>query len=101
MNEMKCACGEHLEVKNGKYGVFFLCMNCGPVNVRKVFEMNEVRDVSGEIAKNEKKSKASALYNKAVLGQSEWRSRDDGKKSVKKSHPKEITITPDDVEYFS
>lgn len=38
--DLKCACGEYLDIKKGKYGAFFLCMNCGPVSFAKGLEMN-------------------------------------------------------------
>ena len=44
---MKCACGSSLDIKKGKYGMFFLCFNCGPVNANKVFDINVVKDVGG------------------------------------------------------
>ena len=40
LGQMKCVCGEMLDVKQGKYGTFFLCMKCGPQNMKKVFETN-------------------------------------------------------------
>jgi len=46
LNDMRCICGEYLDIKKGKYGYFFLCMNCGPQNAKKVFSINEVKDVS-------------------------------------------------------
>lgn len=39
---LKCVCGEWLDVKKGKYGAFFVCMNCGPVNYRKGLEINNL-----------------------------------------------------------
>lgn len=51
LNEMKCMCGEILDLKAGKWGVYFSCMNCGNINGKKVFETNEVKD-----KKNEKKT---------------------------------------------
>lgn len=37
---MRCACGEYLDMKKGKFGVFFTCFNCGAINARKAYEMN-------------------------------------------------------------
>lgn len=39
--ELKCVCGEWLELKTSKWGPFFLCVNCGTVTFRKAMEMNE------------------------------------------------------------
>lgn len=46
LGDMKCICGEYLDIRTGKYGLFFTCMRCGIVNLRKALEINEVRDVS-------------------------------------------------------
>lgn len=81
LNEMKCVCGETLDILEGKYGPFFNCMTCGPINTNKVFEMNEVKDVS----------KQRPGDDKPPLSRSE--------RSAAK--PREISITTDDVEYFS
>tara|TARA_Y100000310_G_scaffold286879_1_gene311393 strand:+ start:351 stop:716 length:366 start_codon:yes stop_codon:yes gene_type:complete len=37
--EVKCVCGEYLEPKEGKYGSFFTCINCGIITKRKAKEM--------------------------------------------------------------
>lgn len=39
---LKCVCGEYLDVKESKYGTFFLCMNCGSVSAKKAFEINDL-----------------------------------------------------------
>ncbi|HLD43631.1 MAG TPA: hypothetical protein VJB08_06645 [Candidatus Nanoarchaeia archaeon] len=38
--DMKCLCGEWLDVRSGKWGVYFSCMNCGNINFRKGLDMN-------------------------------------------------------------
>ncbi|MCF7872204.1 hypothetical protein K9L97_04170 [Candidatus Woesearchaeota archaeon] len=38
--DVKCACGDWLDIKQGKYGTFFLCMQCGPINLKKGLEIN-------------------------------------------------------------
>ena len=37
--ELKCACGSWLEVKAGKWGPYFYCINCGNINFKKVMDM--------------------------------------------------------------
>ncbi len=81
LNDMRCLCGETLDLMQGKYGPFFNCMRCGPINTRKVFETNELRDVSGN----------SSPEQDAPMSKSERAA----------SKPREITITTDDEEYFS
>jgi len=39
---LKCACGDWLDVKESKYGTFFICFRCGPVSYRKGLEMNNL-----------------------------------------------------------
>lgn len=34
----KCACGEMMQVKESKWGAFFLCKNCGPISTKKANE---------------------------------------------------------------
>ena len=37
--EIKCTCGSWLEMREGKWGPFFLCLRCGPVSFKKAIEM--------------------------------------------------------------
>jgi len=36
--DKRCACGEWLELKLGKWGPYFQCINCGNKNFRKFME---------------------------------------------------------------
>lgn len=83
LNDMKCICGSWLEMKTGKFGVYFNCMSCGNFNLKKVQEFNEVKDVS-------KKVDNMKSVPKAV-----------DKKNAKPKNPREITIRSDDPYYFS
>lgn len=40
LNDLKCACGEYLDVKFGKYGPFCVCMHCGNINLNKALALN-------------------------------------------------------------
>ncbi|MFH1642446.1 MAG: hypothetical protein ABIC04_06125 [Nanoarchaeota archaeon] len=62
LNDIKCACGEWLDIRQGKWGPYFHCMNCGNINLKKGLEMVP---------------------------------------SIKKKSGKEITITSDQVDYFT
>ncbi len=42
--EMKCVCGNYLDLRKGKYGVFFSCISCGAVSLSKALEVNDVKD---------------------------------------------------------
>ncbi len=43
LGEMKCSCGSWLEMKSGKFGIFFTCLKCGNMNLKKVLEINECK----------------------------------------------------------
>lgn len=40
IENLKCACGEWLDTREGKWGPYFHCMNCGNINFKKGMEMN-------------------------------------------------------------
>ena len=42
LDDLKCVCGSILEMLHGKFGVFFKCINCGNMNLRKVLEFNTI-----------------------------------------------------------
>lgn len=72
--ELSCLCGEPLELLQGKFGVFFTCINCGNMNFKKALTMNP------ELALNQPpKAKSESPKEK-----------------------KEITITSDEIDtYYS
>jgi hypothetical protein len=39
MDDLKCACGNFLELRQGKFGPFYTCMNCGIISIKKAQEM--------------------------------------------------------------
>ena len=79
MNDLKCICGDYLEVKEGKWGYFFLCHRCGAQNPRKILDINIVKDVSKPDFKETKKTSS-------------------GTERPKKKE--ELFISSDDVDYF-
>mgnify|MGYP001593293308 CR=1 FL=1 len=42
LDDLKCVCGSVLEMLHGKFGVFFKCINCGNMNLKKVLEFNTI-----------------------------------------------------------
>lgn len=40
LENLKCVCGELLDVAQGKYGPFFVCIQCGNINFKKGLETN-------------------------------------------------------------
>ena len=83
LNDLKCLCGDSLDVLNGKFGVFFSCIKCGNMNLRKALEINMVK-----VKKDNKESfDNSKEKNKNV--------------ETQKNKPGEIiTVRSDDPRYF-
>jgi len=77
LSNLKCACGEWLDVAEGKYGPYFRCMNCGNINFKKGIEINP--QVKDNVAKKDDSSE---------------------KKDTKKEKPKEVTVTSDQLDYM-
>lgn len=41
LQDLKCACGDYLDVMTGKYGPYFRCFNCGNINYQKGLVIND------------------------------------------------------------
>jgi hypothetical protein len=70
--DLKCACGSWLEIRNGKYGAYCHCINCGNINLRNALSINAV----------EPKKHAKDRGNSSTAS-------------------REITVNSDDPAYFS
>ena len=79
LKDLTCFCGDYLELKDGKFGIYFNCTNCGNINIRKALEMNP------ELGKEPKKEEKTIRETKT-------------KPAENKQETKEITITSDDVD---
>ncbi len=88
LEEIKCTCGSWLEQRNGKFGPYFNCLNCGNFNFNKGMEIKAItmKDQPTTKTITSKKPKTS--------------SKPFQRTSYEKKNPKEITITSNDVEYF-
>ncbi|MBU0457169.1 MAG: hypothetical protein ABH824_00730 [Nanoarchaeota archaeon] len=82
LQEIKCTCGKWLEVRSGKFGPYFTCINCGNFNYNKAME---IKNMTTPIVPIERKFEEISHTPK---------------KKMIKENPKEITITSNDVEYF-
>lgn len=51
LGDLKCACGEYLESKTGKFGPYFNCINCGNINFKKAMGMNQGNVYNKEVKK--------------------------------------------------
>lgn len=83
LDNLKCVCGEYLELRTGKFGAYFNCINCGNVNMKKALEINETR--------SEEKPKVIESSSEKI---------ENYKKSQTTKKPKEVTIRSDDPDYF-
>ena len=73
LNDVRCVCGALLEVRQGKFGPYFNCLDCGNINFNKAMKIRELTKVTKPL--------------KTILKES-------------KGEPKEVTISSNDVEYF-
>ena len=78
LEEIKCTCGRWLEPKTSKFGNYYHCTNCGNINNQKAQEMKSINP-----------EKSHSIMKEIAVPE------------VVKTKPREITITSDDVEYFS
>ncbi len=81
--DMKCICGEWLDVKKGKFGAYFHCMRCGNVSFSKAMEANPCLGKEEKQEKPEKEEKPEPT-----------------KKEENKQEKKEVFITSDDVDVY-
>lgn len=54
LNNLKCACGNYLDIRQGKFGVFFTCIACGAVSLSKALELNPVDKTQTQKTENKK-----------------------------------------------
>ncbi len=47
MPDKKCICGEWLDIRESKWGAFYVCSNCGPISLSKANEMNSKKSSVG------------------------------------------------------
>ena len=44
LDSIKCTCGSWLDIRQGKYGSYFNCINCGNISFRKGMEIKGMTD---------------------------------------------------------
>jgi hypothetical protein len=86
MPEVKCACGSWTELREGKWGPFFLCRSCGPISFAKGLEMFKMMK-PGEAIQATAREPRRNVVNAAS-------------KPAKKSTPAHIITTSDDPRFF-
>jgi hypothetical protein len=85
IQDLKCVCGDYLDLRNGKYGAYFNCMNCGNMNMNKVLSMNP---------------NVESKQNSIIAGSNKSNNRLNNKNMQSRNTKKEITITSDMVDVF-
>jgi hypothetical protein len=80
LQDLTCFCGDYLELKDGKFGIYFNCTNCGNKNLKKALEMNPEL---GEKPKTQEKTVTKGTKPAEKTGNKQ---------------KKEITITSDEVD---
>lgn len=102
--DLKCSCNSYLDLRNGKFGAYFHCMNCGNINMRKALALNpdigknQTKSQEGTIGKEETKEKI--LDNQETENMPMEKRGSYYPASKQKQDRKEITITSDDVNYI-
>jgi len=63
LGDLKCVCGDVLEPRVGKFGLYFFCFKCGNVNAKRALEMNDVKDASKSSQEKNSEVKKSSSDN--------------------------------------
>jgi hypothetical protein len=90
LDDLKCVCGETLDVLHGKYGAFFKCIDCGNMNLRKVLEINTIKPKF-----QEQKSEIKPAFNSG-----QYASHNSNAPKKPSSGKTTITVRSDDPRYF-
>ena len=85
--DLKCQCGDYLDLMNGKYGPYFKCMRCGNISFLRGIELNKdnlSQDTKGKFNNSDKTDNRKE------------------KRTEKEKTAKETTVTSDMIDvYFS
>ena len=92
LSDLKCVCGEWLDVKKGKWGPYFSCMRCGNINFKKAMEMNP--NIKDKIKLKENVKLKENIHCNPVKEVTEEKTSKD------KQPRKEITMTSDEIDLY-
>ncbi|MEK6858208.1 MAG: hypothetical protein AABX39_06490 [Nanoarchaeota archaeon] len=87
LDDLKCLCGDSLAILQGKFGVFFSCIRCGNMNLKKVIEINSIK------VKNNGDKKECSDNSKVQKTAHDFSTKKDSTKTI-------ITVRSDDPIYF-
>ncbi|MBN2111999.1 hypothetical protein JW707_02760 [Candidatus Woesearchaeota archaeon] len=79
--DLKCICGDYLDLKTGKFGAYFSCFRCGNVSWQKAKSYNQ--EIFSRLEKGEEPAKKQE--KKGVL-------------PLKQEPRKEIVVTSDELD---
>jgi hypothetical protein len=103
MEDIKCACGSWLELRAGKYGSYFNCLNCGNMNYDKGMKMKDVMSSTLSSVKPQIYNHSSSyLESDKSHGTQEVRTiNKNHDRAISFDRKKETTVRSDDPLYFS
>lgn len=87
LDDLKCLCGDGLAILQGKFGVFFSCIRCGNMNLKKAIEINSVK------VKNNGDKKESSDNSKVQKTEHDFSTKKDSTKTI-------LNVRSDDPTYF-
>jgi hypothetical protein len=104
LDDLKCMCGNYLDTKIGKFGVYFSCIRCGNLNLRKALELNPPKCAKNAEEKESYSSQPSARPGTAQPASSASAASSthavQSASSKDRQKPKELIISTDDPRYF-
>lgn len=86
--DLKCICGQPLDILKGKYGTYGNCLRCGNISLKKALDINDTLKAMPSIKLQSKDMTVNAESVKQV------------KLSVSNNKPKDTIIRSDDPDYF-
>ena len=101
MDDLICACGSTLEMKDGKWGAYFSCYRCGNMNLRKALEINHGRQLQkGAVQQKEEKSADAQKTKRDAYEAHKDNSSEQDEQMQEQSQKEEMVVRSDDPRYF-
>lgn len=107
LKDMKCACGSWLDMREGKFGVFYTCINCGPVNMNKALEVNNPTENSLYKVQKKAQTKIAEINEEQITQEKrieetrrETTNTNQFPKRIKLPEKKETTIRSDELDFL-
>ena len=99
LDDLKCVCGETLDILKGKFGIFFKCIDCGNMNLKKVLEFNAVKAKNHNFKGSNVKNSDNDDCGTSDDSGNKTQKINNGNKNPNKTKT-EITVRSDDPRYF-